>query len=84
MGINLIELSVNNWYQRQKLIKFWSNQILKKEKKPILRSTFKYGLIRAKAKKGAGSYKTSLLVREYIKKLLSAFKNRKLQRHPTI
>ena len=46
LGINLIELANTAWLQRAKLFKFWSGQVLKREKIPLLRSTFRFGEIK--------------------------------------
>jgi hypothetical protein len=67
--------------QREKLFKFWSNQILKREKIPELRSTFRHGNLKLH---NAGIFKSSILVKEYLKKLMKAFRNRRLQRHSAI
>ncbi len=46
LGINLNELATTAWLQREKLFRFWSGQVLKVEKIPLLRSTFRFGQIK--------------------------------------
>lgn len=82
MGINLIELANTGWFQREKLFKFWSGQILKREKIPLLRSTFRFGEI--KKQLDPNLYRSSLMVREQLRRLVNAFKTRRLQRHSAI
>jgi hypothetical protein len=43
MGINLIEVASTAWFHRERMFKFWSNKVLKRQKKPVLISTFKFG-----------------------------------------
>lgn len=76
LGINLNELATTAWLQREKLFRFWSGQVLKREKIPFLRSTFRYGQI--KRQLDPSLYKSSLMVREGLLKLVRAFKNRRL------
>lgn len=56
--------------------------MLKREKVPLLRSTFRYGQI--KRVLDPSLYRSSLMVRESLLKLVRAFKNRRLQRHSAI
>lgn len=82
LGINLNELATTAWLQREKLFRFWSGQVLKRTKIPYLRSTFRYGQIERKV--DPVLYKSSLMVREMVLKIVRAFKNRRLQRHAAI
>lgn len=76
LGINLNELATSAWLQREKLFKFWTGQVLKREKIPHLRSTFRYGRIEQQL--DPLRWKSSLVMREQMLKLVRAFKNRRL------
>ena len=82
MGINLIEVAATGWFHRERMFKFWANKVLKRQKKPVLISTFKYGTL-SKPQDIEG-VKSSLIVRENLKKLTSCFRNRRLIRHKAI
>lgn len=82
MGINLIEVAATAWFHRERMFKFWSNKILKRQKKQVFRSTLKHGEI--KIFSDALQYKSSLLIRESIKRIVNLFKNRRVLRDQAI
>jgi len=84
MGMNMVALGQELMTIRVRALRNWNNQIQKREKKHHLRSNFLGSDIYYRDGAGDSIYKSSALVREQLRRVEAAFKNRRTQRHPSV